>query len=142
MQLIVTSDSQTDRLRRRATEARLSHGQEVRVDVPRIRVARRPTPVRRLLAWLWNGARGPKPVSPGEIYFCEVGPLTVRQQVAAGDGGPMPSTVVVDGLTAPDAGYYDLQNVLVRSNGDLRLVADEQTRLTPVDRSYGTFTPF
>jgi hypothetical protein len=132
MEVLVTSNSQADRLRQRAEEARLRHGQEVRADVVHVRVARRPAPVRRFIAWLLRGARGPTPEPVGEVFFCEVGPLAIREELAAGDGGPMPLRVALDGLTVPDAGYYDLQNVLVRSNGDLRLVADAETRITPI----------
>jgi len=70
----------------------------------------------------------------GEVYFCTMGPIRVREVMVPGDGGPLPSNVVVEGLEVASGGSYDLLNVLVQSNGDLRLVVDDATRVVPVSR--------
>jgi hypothetical protein len=41
---------------------------------------------------------------------------------------------VVDGLEVASGGSYDLLNVLVESNGNLRLIVDDATRVVPVIR--------
>ena len=118
----VTARSQSYRLRERAEEAQVRHGQELRADLPNIRVT----------------ASGASPSEwPGtaegcdEVFFCNMGPIRVRQVLASGDGGPLPTNVIVEGLEVPGAGFYDLLNVLVRSNGDIRLVVDAETRVVP-----------
>lgn len=122
----VTARSQTYRLHQQASDAEIRHGQEVRADVPHVRVT----------ATLEGGewVRGPRTGRPerGQIFFCNMGHLRVREVLDAGDGGPLPPSVVVENLNVPDAGTYDLLNVLVRSNGDLRLVIDEKTEIVPV----------
>jgi len=42
--------------------------------------------------------------------------------------------VVIEGLEVANLGTYDLLNVLVQSNGDLRLIVDHATRVVPVIR--------
>jgi hypothetical protein len=61
-----------------------------------------------------------------------MGPIRVRETTTPGDGGPLPKNVVVQGLDVPDEGTYDLLNVLVQSNGDLRLIMDEAAQAIPV----------
>jgi hypothetical protein len=51
-----------------------------------------------------------------------------------GDGRPLPTGVVVEGLEVASEGTYDFLNVLVQSNGDLRLIVDDATRVVPVSR--------
>jgi hypothetical protein len=60
-----------------------------------------------------------------------MGPLEVREVVSPGDDRPLPTTAVVEGLTVPSGGTYDLLNALVQSNGDLRVIIDEATRVVP-----------
>jgi len=131
MEAKVTANSQSYRLRQRAEDARIQHGQEVRADVPRVRVVSRPLPTGGVFLRMLGIAREVDVERVDEVYFCDMGPLVVREELIAGDGGPVPESVAVEGLSVPTPGYYDLQNVLVRSNGDLRLVVDERTRITP-----------
>jgi hypothetical protein len=63
-----------------------------------------------------------------------MGPIRVRKVAIAGDGRSLPTNVIVDGLEVAGGGTYDLLNVLVRSNGDLRLIVDEATRVQRVTR--------
>jgi hypothetical protein len=114
----VIAYSQTYRLRERMTEATIGHGQEVRADLPGIRVTAEVAD--------WNS-----PVSPkfGAIFFCTMGPITVREVLAPGDGRPLPSEVVLEGLAVPEPGTYDILNALVHSNGSLRVQVDSATRV-------------
>src|SRR6266852_4694872 len=123
MEARVTAYSQADRLRERMEEAEVRHGQEIRADLPGIRVM--------ALARNWFTARDKR---KGEVLFCTMGPIRVRKVTIPGDGLPLPTTVVVEGLDVPGAGTYDLLDALVQSNGDLRLIVDDATRVVPVVR--------
>jgi hypothetical protein len=63
-----------------------------------------------------------------------MGPIRLRRVAISGDGGQLPTEVVVDGLEVAGGRRYHLFNVLVRSNGDLRLIVDEATEVVPVVR--------
>jgi hypothetical protein len=123
MEARVTAHSQADRLRERMTQAKVQHGQEIRADVPGIRV------LAMAREWFTARHRG-----KGEVFFCTMGPIRVREVTVPGDGSPLPSDVVIDGLEVASGGSYDLLNVLVQSNGDLRLIVDDATRVVPVIR--------
>jgi hypothetical protein len=123
MEARVTAYSQADRLRERMAQAEVQHGQEIRADLPGIRV------VSMARDWFTARHRG-----KGGVLFCTMGPIRVREVTVPGDGGPLPSDVVVEGLEVASGGSYDLLNVLVQSNGDLRLIVDDSTRVVPVIR--------
>jgi hypothetical protein len=123
MQARVTAYSQAERLRERMTQAEVHHGQEIRADLPGIRVT--------AMSRNWFTGR---PTGKGEVFFCTMGPIRLRETTSPGDGGPLPRNVVVEGLEVPSEGTYDLLDVLVQSNGDLRLVVDGATRVVPVVR--------
>jgi hypothetical protein len=112
--------SQTYRLRERMNEADIRHGQEVRADLPGIRV---------------GTAAGSWGIDPnaniGAIFFCTMGEIRIREVLNEGDGDPLPSEVVLDGLTVPEPGTYDILNALVHSNGSLLLRIDAETRIVP-----------
>jgi hypothetical protein len=120
----VMAHSQTHRLRERMGEAAIKHGQEVRVDLPGIRVT--PAPA---------ASGGAPNLEVGTIFFCTMGPIQVHEVLAAGDDGPLPTEVVLEGLAVPEPGTYDILNALVHSNGDLRVRVDAATRV--VQRSRG-----
>src|SRR3989441_1622403 len=67
--------------------------------------------------------------SAGEVFFCKLGAIRVREVLNPGDDRPLPTTVRLEGLTVPHSGGYDLLNALVYSNGDIRLVVDAQTQV-------------
>ena len=113
MEARVTAQSQSVRLVERMQEAKISHGQEIRADLPNVRVT----------AQAGSGE--------GEVFFCTMGPIRVRETLHGGDDRPLPTNVLLEGLQVATAGRYDILNALVYSNGDLRLVADEQTRIVP-----------
>jgi hypothetical protein len=107
------------------TEAEIRHGQEVRADLPGIRVTAE--------APGWRGAPEPQ---RGVIFFCTMGAIRVREVLASGDGQPLPSEVIVEGLVVPEPGTYDILNALVHSNGALRLQVDSATRIVPRARQF------
>jgi hypothetical protein len=123
MEARVTSYSQAHRLRERMAQAEVKHGQEIRADLPGIKV----TAMGR--NWFTSRSNG-----KGEVFFCNMGPVRVREVTAPGDAAPLPSNVVVQGLEVPGDGTYDLIDVLVQSNGDLRVIVDGATRVVPVAR--------
>ncbi len=123
MEARVTAYSQAYRLRERMEQARVQHGQEIRADLPGIRVTAMARP--------WLGARRD---SKGEVFFCGMGPIRVRRVAIAGDRNPLPDEAVVQGLEVATEGTYDLVNALVRSNGDLRVIVDEVTQVVPTRR--------
>ena len=114
MEARVTAQSQSFRLVERMSEAQVHHGQEVRADLVGVRV----------LAF----ADG----SPAQLRFCEMGPIRIREILAAGDERPLPSEVVVHGLDVGAAGMYDVLNARLSSNGVIRLIVDEQTSVRGV----------
>lgn len=130
----ITAQSQTFRLVERMQEANIHHGQEIRADLPNIRVV------------ALSGA------GEGQALFCTMGPIRVREILNRGDNRPLPSNVAVAGLVVPASGSYDILNALVCSNGDLRLVVDDKTRVVPAikapegplfrETTYFSFEPF
>ena len=113
MEARITAQSQPFKLIERMEEAKVYHGQEIRADLPNVRVTALP------------GGR------EGQVFFCTMGPIRVREILNRGDDRPLPSNVAVEGLEVPTSGSFDLLNALVSSNGDLRLVVDDQTRVVP-----------
>jgi hypothetical protein len=124
MEARVTAQSQAYRLRERMAQADVQHGHEIRADLPGIGVTAR--------AGNWFSV-GQKEFA--EIFFCTMGSVRVRNVSILGDGRSLPGNVMLDGLDVPGDGTYDLLNVLVRSNGDLRLIVDDATRVVRVSRS-------
>lgn|SRR5882724_140753 len=120
MEARVTGYSQPERLRERMEKAAVQHGQEIRADLPGIRV----------LAGARNWLR-PRDPRWGEVFFCTMGPVRVREVANPGDERPLPTRVILEGLAVPDAGTYDLLNALVQSNGNLRVIVDQATRVVP-----------
>ena len=114
----VMAHSQTYRLRERMAEATIRHGQEVRADLPGIRV----------MAHMADWRSAPEP-SVGIVFFCTMGSIRVREVLEPGDGRPLPHAVVLEGLAVPGPGTYDVLNALVHSNGSLRVRADSATRV-------------
>lgn len=123
MEARVTSYSQGHRLRERMEEAEVRHGQEIRADLPGVRV----TAMGR--HWLTGRAS-----DKAEVFFCNMGSIKVRETTAPGDGGALPRNVVLQGLNVPADGTYDLIDVLVQSNGDLRVIMDSKSAAVPATR--------
>ena len=123
MEARVTAYSQSNRLRDRMAEADVRHGEEVRADVRGVRV--------QLSSPAWIGRRD---IVKGDVFFCTMGQVEVRRVSIEGDGGALPEHTALEGLQVPIEGTYDLINVLVRSNGDLRLIMDEASRAVAAPR--------
>lgn len=121
MEAHVTGSSQAERLRERMEQAEVRHGQEIRADLPGIRV------IGMVRNWFT-----PRDKQKGEILFCTMGRIRVRKVTILGDGRPLPTNVIVEGLVVPSSGTYDLLDALVQSNGDLRLIVDDATKVVPV----------
>ncbi len=120
MEARVTGYSQVERLRERIEQAEVRHGQEIRADLPGVRV----------IAMARNWFK-PKDQRQGEILFCTMGPVRVREVTMPGDALPLPTKVIVQGLVVPSEGRYDLLDALVQSNGDLRVIVDDATKVVP-----------
>lgn len=111
METRVTSQSQPFRLMERMEEANISHGQEIRADLPNIRIL--------ALA----GGRD------AQVLFCTLGPIRVREILNRGDDRALPSDITLENLHVATSGAYDILNALVSSNGDIRLIVDDKTRI-------------
>jgi hypothetical protein len=70
-----------------------------------------------------------------------MGPIRVREVLNPGDERPLPTDVTLEGLDVSTSGSYDVLNVLVSSNGSLRLVVDEKTRVVPAVEALGVGWP-
>ena len=114
MEARVTAYSQSYRLRERVEQAEVRHGQEIRADLPGVKVG-------AMRNWLG------RPTEKAEVFFCTMGPVRVREVRDPGDGNPLPKNVTLQGLEVPGEGTYDLLNVLIQSNGDLRVIMDEMS---------------
>lgn len=119
MEARVTSQSQPFRLIEKMEEAKIFHGQEVRADLPNVRVT--------ALA----GGRD------GQALFCNMGPIRVRGILNRGDDRPLSANITLEGLEVPISGTYDIFNALVSSNGDIRLVVDDKTTVVAAAKVVG-----
>jgi hypothetical protein len=121
----VFAHSQTYRLRERMREAEIRHGQEIRADLPGIRVT---TALEG-----WRAAPDP---NTGAIFFCTMGPIRILEVLNQGDGDPLPTEVVLENLSVPGPGTYDIMNALVHSNGSLLVRVDSATQIVPRAQGY------
>lgn len=122
----VMAHSQSHRLRERMVEANLRHGQEVRADLTGIRITADA-----------DGWRTSAEAKGGIIFFCTMGAIKIREVIAPGDEQPLPVEAIVEGLTVPQPGTYDILNALIHSNGALQLRVDSATQIVPRASDYG-----
>ena len=120
----VMAHSQSHRLRERMVEAAMRHGQEVRADLPGIRITADA-----------DGWRTPAAQQRGIVFFCTMGAIKIREVIAPGDEAPLPTEAAVEGLVVPYSGTYDIFNALIHSNGKLQLKIDSATRIVPRARA-------
>lgn len=113
MQAVVRKDSQFNVLEARMKEQGLTHGETVRADVSNVRIGSNPF-----------GDSGERDT----LFFCDMGSIDIRKIVKAGDGGELPEKAFVKGLIVESEGYYDLQDVVIRSNGVNTIEVDENSR--------------
>jgi hypothetical protein len=116
MEARITAQSQSFKLRERLEEAMVSHGQELRADLPNVRVA--------VLA-----ATG-----EAQLMFCNMGSIRVRDLLQRGDYGPLATDVTLQGLAVPFPGSHDLVNARVSVNGGIHVVVDGETQVVPNGR--------
>ena len=122
IQGIVNEMSQSDVLRHRMNDRELTHEQTVRADIPNVRVGE---PCLEG-SWITSNRKAP-------VFFCNVGNLTIRENLKPGDGDQLPAKVAVKGLAVGRAGFFNLENVLITSNGEITVEVDELTRIVPVE---------
>ena len=108
----VGATSQTERLVAQMQGRAVTHGQTVRADLANVMVSSNSAGV-------------------ATIYFCAMRDIAIRGVVEAGDGGPLPTEVDVDGLELEHEGLYDIENALVSSNGRISVKIDERSRIAP-----------
>jgi hypothetical protein len=113
MEARVTSHSQSFRLKERMADAKISHGQDVRADLPNVRVL---------------ATAG---IQEGQVFFCNMGPILVREILIPGDERLVGGDVMLEGLDVPASGMYDLLDARLTSNGEIRVMVDERTRVVP-----------
>lgn len=131
MQTRVTAQSQSYQLRQRLQEAGIGHGQEIRADLSGVRVMAPSGAFTGLQHWLRPETAGS---GQADIYFCNMGRIGIREVLTQSDGGSLPESVELDGLDVPAPGTYDLADVLIQSNGRIRVVVDSRTRLVTANR--------
>jgi hypothetical protein len=64
------------------------------------------------------------------VYFCPMESVQIIDKITPGDGGDLPLSVTVEGLSVPTgqrSGLYTLKNVKLSSNGTMQVIADEKT---------------
>ena len=93
MEARVTAHSQAHRLRERMAQAEVQHGQEIRADLPGVGVI--------AMGRDWFTARH---TGKGQVFFCNMGPIRVRKVTIPGDGGPLPTDAIVEGLEVASGG--------------------------------------
>jgi hypothetical protein len=109
-EVITTSSAQPHVLREKMREKKLTHGETVTASISPVRL---------------ESASGKM-----ALYFCPMQTLEVLETITPGDGGDIPSNVVVEGLTVPAGhkpGLYTLKNVKLSSNGAMQVIADAKT---------------
>ena len=111
MEARITAQSQSFKLRERLEEAKVSHGQEIRADLPNVRVA--------VLA-----ATG-----DAQLMFCNMGSIHLREVGQPGDQGPLAAEVTLQGLAVPVPGNYDLLNARVSVNGSIHVTVDREAQV-------------
>ena len=109
-EVITTASAQPHVLREKMKEKKLTHGETVTASI---------SPVRLEATW-----------GKMALYFCPVQTLEVLETITPGDGGDIPGSVAVEGLTSPSgnkSGLYTLKNVKLSSNGTMQVIATEKT---------------
>jgi hypothetical protein len=108
--VIITSLSQPHVLQQKMQQERLSHGETVTVNLSPVRVE---SHLGKII-----------------MYFCPMEKLQVLNTITEGDGGSIPPQAIVEGLTIPanlKAGYYNLKNVQLTSNGTMQVRSTGET---------------
>jgi hypothetical protein len=106
----VTSSAQPHVLRERMKEEELTHGETVTATLSPVRLE--------------------KTFGKVYMYFCPMQKVEIHEKLTPGDGGGIPSGVIVEGLKiqhGQKSGLYTLKNVKLSSNGTMQVIAGEKT---------------
>jgi len=109
-EVFTTSSAQPHVLREKMKEKELSHGETVKATI---------SPVRLEASW-----------GKMAMYFCPMQTLAIAETLTPGDGGDIPSSVMVEGLRLPPgytSGFYTIKNVNLSSNGTIQVIATTET---------------
>jgi hypothetical protein len=109
-EVTLTEMAQPHVLQQKMREKSLTHGETVTASLSPVRLAK---------------AQGRT-----LMYFCPMRELELSGTMSSGDGGDIPGTVTVEGLTVPanfESGMYTLKNVRLSSNGSIQLSATDKT---------------
>ena len=72
----------------------------------------------------------------GIVYFCN-SRFTKAAELVPGDGGEVPSRIVLDGdWEFPAPGYYNLRNAHIAVNGAITISRKDETEFVPVHPLY------
>ena len=110
--VVLTSYSQPHVLRQRMNEEKMTHGETVMANISPVRLER-------------------SYKDEAVLYFCPMKKIEVLQITAGGDGGTLPPTATLDGLSVPEGyrpGLYRLCQVELTSNGAMQVRATANTR--------------
>jgi hypothetical protein len=105
-----TSSAQPHVLREKMMERELTHGETITASLSPVRLE--------------------STFGKMHVYFCPMQTIDVIEKLTPGDGGEIPSEVIVEGLTVPTglrSGLYTLKNVKLSSNGTMQVIANEKT---------------
>jgi hypothetical protein len=106
----ITAYSQSNVLRERMKEQKLTHGETITANL---------SPVR--LEMDFNSMT---------MYFCPMKSIEVLETLNEGDGGKIPLDAKIEGLNVPSnlkPGFYALKNVTLTSNGTMQVKATGKT---------------
>lgn len=109
-QVVITSYSQPNVLQQRMKEERLTHGETVTANLSPVRLE--------------------NDFGKMVMYFCPMKTIEVLETITTGDGATLPPEAKVEGLTIPEnfkAGFYNLKNVTLTSNGTMQVKATSNT---------------
>ena len=109
-EVFTTSSAQPHVLREKMKERELTHGETVKANLSPVRL---------------EAAAGKM-----ALYFCPMETLDIAETITPGDGGDIPSSVVVEGLMLPPgykSGLYTIKNVKLSSNGTIQVIATAET---------------
>ena len=118
-EVTVTAYSQPHVLHNRMKEEKMSHGGSVKANLSPIRLD----------------------MDKGNVvmYFCPMKELKILEVISEGDGDNIPASVKVEGLNIPSdfkAGFYELENVELTSNGTIQVKATERTTWKFIEEVY------
>lgn len=110
--IAINQYSQPHVLQQRMKEAKLTHGETIKGDIGPVRLEGYS---QRMV-----------------LYFCAAQEVTINEKITPGDGGSIPSDLILKGFndiitTQTKPGLYMLKNATLFSNGTMQVIAGEDT---------------